>query len=96
MEAKTYLLITILLTLTFISCSKSYVGTFLSEKNSKNYIELKSDGSFYIQEDKQGFTGKFEVEDKTITFKTDIGVAFRGKIEKNIIIDPDGETWVKK
>ena len=96
MKNKCFYLIALLLTVSLVSCSKSYVGTYISEKNSKNYMELKSDGSLFVQEGKMGMSGKYEIEDKTITLKFDIGVSVRGKIDKNVIVDDDGENWVKK
>src|SRR6266436_3381452 len=86
----------ILIGLTSFACSSGMSGKYVSEKNPKNYVELKSDGTYFLQEGSMGVTGKYEVEGGQITLKTDMGFASRGNIEGKTIIDKDGDRWTKQ
>ena len=74
----------------------SAAGTYVSEKIPNDYRELKSDGTFYLQQGPAGMTGTYEIEGDQITFKLASGSAHRCKIEGNTIVDPDGERFTKK
>jgi len=74
----------------------SAAGKYVSEKNDKNYLELKADGTFFLQVRSRGRAGKYEIDGDQITLKTDMGSASRGKIDGNTMIDPDGDRWTKK
>ena len=78
------------------ACGNSAAGKYVSEKNPKNYLELKSDGTFFLQEGSLGVTGKYEIEGSQITFKMDMGLASRGNIEGKTLIDKDGDRWTKQ
>jgi hypothetical protein len=81
-------------------CSKdkrsAIAGRYVSEKNDKDYIELKTDGTFFIQEGSMGQTGTYEIDGDQITFKIASGAAARGKIEGRTYINQAGERWTKK
>jgi hypothetical protein len=86
-----------LMSLWLTSCSKSSVyGTYVSEKNAKDYTELKSDGAFFVQQGSVSFSGKYKVDGKNITLTLDSGQAARGKIDGNTIIDDQGIHWTRK
>ena len=92
-----FILIVILLVVCLlVGCSKTVAGKYVNEKNPKDYLELKSDGTFFVQEGSMGMAGKYEIEGNQITLKTDIGLATRGKIEGKTIIDKDGDRWTKQ
>ena len=81
----------------FAGCqNKGPSGKYISEKNPKDYLELKSDGTFYIQEGGMGVTGKYEIEGDQITLKMDMGFASRGRIQGKTIIDKDGDRWTEQ
>lgn len=77
-------------------CGQPIVGTYVSEKGTHKYLELRKDGTFFLQEG-AGFHGKYQVNGKTITFES---AAMDEKptatIEGKIIVDSDGERWTKK
>ena len=81
----------------FTGCGVGGVsGEYVHEKKPKNYIELKSDGTFFLQrEDGSGETGKFEIDSNMITLSTPDGDALRCEIKGNTIIDKDGARWTK-
>jgi len=92
-----YFTVTLVVLFALISCSKTGVsGKYVNEKNPKDYLELKSDGTFFSQEGPMGIAGKYEVEGDQITLKTDMGFASRGKIQGKTIIDKDGDRWTKQ
>jgi len=96
------LALTILIALaitTVVGCSrssKSVTGTYVNKANSSEHLELKANGEFYLRELGMGITGKYEIEGDTITLKFDMGLAARGRIRGNTIIDEEGKTWVKR
>jgi hypothetical protein len=75
------------------ACGNRVAGVYVSEKNPRDYLELKPDGTFFVQEGPMGATGKYEVEAAQITLKLDMGIAARGTIEGDTIIDNDGIRW---
>jgi len=80
----------------------SVAGTYVSEKNVKDYLELKADGTFFSQEQTgwgnqtRGMTGKYEIDAGQITLKLESGQAARGKIDGKTIVDNEGIRWTKK
>jgi hypothetical protein len=94
------LLVIILISVSFLGCDKlsrmGISGTYVSEKNEKNFMELKTNGSFYVHENGMGMAGSYEIDGDQITLKTDMGFASRGKVDGNTLIDDDGERWTKK
>lgn len=74
---------------------KPVVGTYVSEKNSKYYMELKADGTFFVKDPSGQGHGEYAVKGSTITLKMRMRQA-RGTIEGNVLIDPDGDRWIKQ
>ena len=86
--------ISFFITFAFIGCSKQVVGTYVSEKNDKNFIELKEDGLFFHKDGK--IHGEYAVEGNEITLVWGGGRYSSVKIEGNVLEDSDGNKWVKK
>ncbi len=84
----------VVITFAFIGCSKQVAGTYVSEKNDKNFIELKEDGSFFIKDGK--IHGEYAVEGNEITLVWGGGMSSSVKIEGIVLEDSDGDKWVKK
>lgn len=70
-------------------------GKYVSEKNAGNFIELRSDGTFFSQDGDMIIQGKYAIEGSRITFTTDTGFASRGRIEAGVI-DRDEDRWKKQ
>lgn len=87
-------ILTLILLITLFGCAKTVSGTFVNEKNSKQYLELKSDGTLYLEES-GGHTGKYTVDGNTITLDFG-GPAARGTINGDTITDDEGKKWIKK
>ena len=90
------ILFCLVLMITISSCSKSISGTYVNEANSGEYLELKSDRSFYSRESGIGVAGKYEVDGDVITLKLESGRAARVRIKGNILIDEDGKNWIRR
>ncbi|MGI8482157.1 MAG: hypothetical protein ACR2MF_08870 [Chthoniobacterales bacterium] len=82
----------------FSACSRPGVSaTYVSEENPKEYIELKSNGSFLAQTGSRGpLEGQYEMEGKTITFSIGGGMTRRGTMDGPTMTDPEGKHWTKK
>lgn len=78
-----------------ISRSESIFGTYLNEDTPGEYLELKSDGTFFLRESRISYWGRYEIKNDVLTIKLESGLAARGKIVGNMIIDDDDEVWVK-
>ncbi|MGE5173706.1 MAG: hypothetical protein ACM3MD_07750 [Betaproteobacteria bacterium] len=81
---------------TFACHKVDHTGKYISEKYSKNYLELKADGTFILQQDPMIMAGKYKIAGDLITLKTDTGFNSIGKIEGKSIIDNDGVRWTKQ
>jgi hypothetical protein len=86
--------------LPFMACSKMaqlhVAGTYTHENNSEEFLELKSNGSYYLRESGMGVVGKYEVDGNQITLKTDMGFASRGIFAGDTLVDEEGQRWTKK
>ncbi len=94
----------VILSLAFLlpaDCSRSPAGKYTSQKNPNDYIELRSDGTFFIKETHTyggavQKTGKYRVEGKTMTLELGSSDAARGTIDGDTLIDPAGDKWIRK
>ncbi len=92
-------LISVLTILALVAgCSPcSACGTYVNQDNSGEYLELKKDGTFYLKEIGIGFTGEWEIEEDVLTLSfAQLGLAVRGKLKGDTIIDEGGKIWVRK
>ncbi len=80
------------------ACQKAdQTGKYISERDPRNFLELKADGAFILQQAPMIIAGKYEIAGNQITLKTDTGFNSSGKIVgKNTIIDNDGVRWTKQ
>jgi len=77
-------------------CSASHTGKYVDPRIPSNYLELKSDGSFFARESGGEFYGTYEIKGGSITLKLPMGLAVTEKINGDTIINNDGSTWVKQ
>lgn len=71
------------------------VGRFVRVgSGSSDYLELKSDGTFYVQQQGQTATGTYSVSGNTLTLRT-AKRTDTGEFEGLRLIDGQGEIWVK-
>jgi len=79
-----------------LACSKGAAGTYVNQKNKKEYLELRGDGTFFLRENGLGVSGRYRVDSGVITLTLEGGLAVQGKIQGNTITDNDGKTWVER
>ena len=83
--------------------STSAVGTYLHATNSAEYIKLNPDGTFTavdhtIFSNGSIASGTYKIDGTAIvlTFINPPGGTGHGTVQGNVLIDPDGERWVKQ
>jgi len=93
-------LVVFTMAVTLLSCSKSPVGTYVSNKDARVSLELKRDGTFAGMVKGRPTpvaTGTYKIEGTVITLATEGGGRPEtGKIEGDIITDPGGDTWTRQ
>jgi hypothetical protein len=69
-------------------------GKYIRKKTCSHYIELKADGNYLLFEGPAVVTGTYEVQGSDITIFGDESTS-RGKIEDGVIVDSEGEKWIR-
>jgi len=69
-------------------------GKYVHKKMRSHYIELKPDGNYFLFEGSSGVTGTYEVNGGDITILGADSTS-RGKIRNGIIIDSEGDKWIR-
>ena len=92
-----FLIITILL---ISGCLESGVeGKYVSTGDPDDYLELNSDGTFFVHQNKDGgtYSGTYKINDDQIFLMVDpYGMVAEGRIEGKNLIDPEGGIWKKE
>ena len=93
---KAAVLVVITLAITLVSCRKQ-TTTYVNNKDPKVTMSLKGDGSFTVTETQKNrsFSGTYKIDGTVITFSME-GKTASGKIEGDVLTDPDGDTWKKQ
>src|SRR2546429_4042669 len=74
--------------------NRDIFGKYIHENSGSHYLELKPDGNYFLFQGSAGVTGRYEVNGAEITI---IGAesASQGKIQDGVIIDSEGDKWVR-
>ncbi|MCK5216642.1 MAG: hypothetical protein KAJ93_02575 [Methanosarcinales archaeon] len=94
---KQIILIVLSLTVLSLGCVSPMVsveGRYISEVNPDTYLELCEDG-LYVVNQNNAFGGQYTVNDNTVTLIHTFG-SFELVRDGNILIDGDGERWIKE
>ena len=75
--------------------SKTAPGKYVNKDNATQYIELKSDKSFFLKEN-GSHSGKYEVNGNVLTIVLGNGQSARANFKGNTVIDELGKVWVKQ
>lgn len=79
-----------------VGCGKAGIaGTYISEDNPDEYLELKADGTYYLKEGGLGVTGEWETSGNELRLEL-WGFVVTAEIRGNKLYDPDGKVWVKQ
>ena len=86
-----------ILTLSLAACSSkiSVPGKYYNTKNKSEYIELKSDKTFFLKEYGIESIGTYSVKEKTIALTLSDGKPSTGTFNGNTIIDDENIEWKK-
>lgn len=86
------------LVLGMFGCDKggSSVGKYQYEKKPQDFTELKSDGTCVISQGQKTYTGKYEINGKSLKLTLNTGDVVTGSIEGKTITDNEGQHWVKQ
>ncbi len=94
MKTKLFFLFVVGYLLFIYGCGSKYrEGIYGNNVRPKDYLELKSDGSYYLKEQGNGYAGTYKIEDGAITLVLGNGSASRARINNNVITDEHGERW---
>lgn len=92
------MLISTLLLLSLCGCGKRVAGRYMTQGDTKSYLQLERDGTFLAEVSGAKFNGTYYLVGDTITFRVGTGVKVqedRGTIRGNTIADSDGVLWAK-
>ena len=82
------------LSLGCVSPMASVDGRYISEVNPDAYLELRDDGQFVVNQDR-AFSGEYTVNGDIVKLIYSFG-SFELVRDGNILIDGDGERWIKE
>jgi hypothetical protein len=71
------------------------IGTYVSEDNSNESLQLKADGTFLLHERGERMTGEYRIQDQQIALTAN-GNTSIGRIDGETLVDMDGERWTKR
>lgn len=74
----------------------SIKGKYIRKDKSTDYIELKPDGTFSLQQDGKDYSGNYNVEADTIIVQVSNAPSSKLRISGNTMIESDGTVWEKQ
>src|SRR5438128_12446264 len=77
-----------------LAMSQFIPSKYIHKKSRSHFLELKPDGNYFLFEGSEGVTGVYEVNGTEITIFGGDSTS-RGKIQDGVIIDSEGERWIR-
>ena len=77
------------------ACGSAIDGTYTNQQRPSDYIELRSDGTFFIMEKDQGLSGTFKADENRLVLTSPSGASSVAELRGDTIIDNGGLAWVK-
>lgn len=97
MNKKIILMLIILFLVSTLGCmGKEINGTYISEKNENDFLRLNENGIYTLEEGSYCFVGNYDFDEDFVYVSSVLGGI---KIERNtskILVDNDGDRWIKK
>ncbi|HEV3038657.1 MAG TPA: hypothetical protein VHA33_12855 [Candidatus Angelobacter sp.] len=85
-----------ILIVAMVACSKNIAGTYVQQRDRKEYLELRGDGTFFLRERGVGVSGHYRVDGEVVTLTLDgSGRAIQVKLQGGTLVDDGGQLWVK-
>jgi hypothetical protein len=85
-----------------LSQQSAVAGKYVLEGEPRSYMELKADGTFFLAQwgkytkKTASFAGEYTMDGNQITIKLPQGTAARGHIDGDVLVDDEGERWIKQ
>ena len=70
-------------------------GTYVNQDNPSEYLELNTDGTFYVEEAGMSISGHWEVKGSKLMLSW-MGLVVTGEIKGNKIYGNEGKIWVRR
>jgi len=74
----------------------SIAGKYIRKNKDSDFIELKSDGTFSLQQNGKSYNGNFKIEADNITILISHGPTSKHRFTGGSIIESDGTVWEKQ
>jgi hypothetical protein len=74
----------------------SITGKYTRKGKVTDYIQLKPDGTFFLQQDGKAYNGNYKVEADTITILVAHGPTSKHHLTGESMVEPDGTVWEKQ
>jgi len=88
-------LLAFVLMLCLFGCSKGVSGIYVHDQHKSDYLELRSDSTFFLRVDEMGLSGKYRVDGEIITLTVNNGPSVQMNIHAGVLTAPQGQTWSK-
>jgi len=76
-------------------CSKNISGIYVRDKTKKDFIELRSDGTFILREHGSEVSGKYRVDGDVIKLTIAGETSVQAKLHDGVIVDSQSQPWIK-
>jgi hypothetical protein len=85
-----------ILIVAMVACSKNIAGTYVQQRDRKEYLELRADGTIFLRAGGVGVSGHYRVDGEVVTLTLDgSGRAIQVKLQGGTLVDDGGQLWVK-
>jgi len=83
----------------------SVAGTYVNKQNNKEYLTLRSDGTFTLKQQRKPYNmehpymtleGSYKLDGEKVLLNLRDGGEAEGKIQDNAFVDGEGKLWVNE
>jgi hypothetical protein len=71
-------------------------GKYVRKGKSNDFLELRSDGTFYLWQEGKGFGGTYQIAGDVGIMQISNGPVSKGRFGGNTLTDPNGTVWEKQ
>ena len=73
----------------------SHVGRYYQREKKANFIDLRSNGTFHIEQNSRRFDGRYEIDEGLLILSLDKGARIITWIDEQVITDNEGKKWAR-
>ena len=70
------------------------LGKYIHKKTRSHYLELRSDGTYFLFEGSASISGTYEINDTDLTLFGPDSTS-QAKIQDGVITDAEGDKWIR-